>query len=342
MSVDEEKRQVYRFFICLRLALVQSIVGLLSGYRRGFSGVGSGREECFVHMRSIGIVIAALLVGMLTGPAWGDEARPMRIVSTNLCADELALSIAGPQRVVSVSWVAGDSAISNVASMVNDIARNDAELEEVLAANPDLVLTDSFAGETLARRLDALGVRVHRVGWSSSIADAVAIIRDAALAMDDVARGEALITWMGAELASARMLGAMAPPVEVLMLRPAGHSASGDALAAEMLALAGLSDMALAGMALAQGFPAGREMSLETIVALAPPLIVLDAPTLSGQSQAESLLRHRAIAHIVPKPMAVLLPTRYWICAGPHYGRAALLLAAAGADLRTQRRALAQ
>lgn len=252
-----------------------------------------------------------------------ERQRPARIVSTNLCADQLALTLA-PERVVSVSWVAGDGSISNVAELAEVLPRNDAELEEVLSLAPDLVLTDAFAGEALALRLEALSIGVHRVGWASSTREAVAIMRDASRVLDAVPRGEGLIFGMGAKLAMASFAGAMGPPARVLLLRPAGHTAAGDALAAELMALAGLSDMALEA-----GLPAGREISLEEIVALAPPVLVLDAPEAAGESRAESLLSHPALQRMAQRPVIHLLPARLWICPGPWLGDAALELARA-------------
>ncbi len=271
--------------------------------------------------RSLFFLLVALCV--LSGQVGAARAEPQRIVSTNLCADQLALSLA-PERVVSVSWVAGDGAISNVAALAEGLPRNDAELEEVLASAPELVLTDAFAGEGLALRLQALGVRVHRVGWAGSIGEAVAVIRLAAKAMDVVPRGEALIADMAAKLSVARMIGTMHVRQDVLLLRPAGHTAAGDTLAAELMSLVGLSDMAMGA-----GMKPGREIALEEIVALSPPVLLLDAPGLAGESRAESLLLHPALQRMAEVPRIHLVPTKYWICPGPWLGDAALTLASA-------------
>lgn len=265
--------------------------------------------------------VLALILFLLALPARADAPQHAeRIVSTNLCADQLALVLA-PARVVSVSWVASDSGISNVAPLAHALSRNDAELEEVLSYAPDLVLTDAFAGEALAQRLEALSVRVHRVGWAGSVSAAIAILREAAGALDAVPQGEGLIAAMSAKLALAQAAGTFGPRTRVLLLRPAGHTAAGDTLAAELLALAGLSDMALAA-----GLPAGRELSLEEIVMLAPPVLLLDAPDALGESRAESLLSHPALQRMAQKPIIHLIPTRLWICPGPWLGDAALAL----------------
>lgn len=267
------------------------------------------------------LCVAASALLNAVGPAHAETPqRPERVVSTNLCADQLALSLA-PERVVSVSWVASDSGISNVAPLAQTLVRNDAELEEVLSLKPDLVLTDSFAGEALAQRMEALSVRVHRVGWAGSVRDAVAIMREVAQALDAVPRGEAQISAMAAKLALVQAAGSIGPHMRVLLLRPAGHTAAGDTLAAELMALAGLSDMALEA-----GLPVGREISLEEIVMLAPPVLLLDAPDAFGESRAESLLSHPALQRMAQRPVIHLIPTRLWICPGPWLGDAATML----------------
>jgi len=264
------------------------------------------------------MLLMALVATLVATPGRADT--PLRIVSTNLCADQLALSLA-PGRVVSVSWVAGDDTISNVALEARNLARNDAELEEILALAPDLVLTDAFAGEALAQRLEALSIRVHRVGWAGSVSAAIAIMREAARALNAVPQGEGLIAAMAAKLAMAQAAGSMGPRTRVLLLRPAGHTAAGDTLAAELMALVGLSDMALEA-----GLPVGREISLEEIVMLAPPVLLLDAPRAQGESRAETLLAHPALERMAQKPVLHLIPTRLWICPGPWLGDAALAL----------------
>ena len=51
----------------------------------------------------------ALLALLLAAPA---AAAPQRIVSMNLCTDQMALLLAGPERIVSISFLGPDPAES--------------------------------------------------------------------------------------------------------------------------------------------------------------------------------------------------------------------------------------
>src|SRR5262245_36302917 len=94
-------------------------------------------------------------------------AKPQRIVSTNVCADQLALLLA-PERVVSVSFNAADPAISNTASLAKGIPVNSARAEEVVLFKPDLVLGDIYTGARASRFAEVLGVPVQIVAAGNS------------------------------------------------------------------------------------------------------------------------------------------------------------------------------
>lgn len=63
-----------------------------------------------------------------------------RVMSTNLCADMLLLSLADPAQVVSVSARSQDPARTSFASQASVFPANTGSAEEVIAARPDIVL----------------------------------------------------------------------------------------------------------------------------------------------------------------------------------------------------------
>ena len=82
----------------------------------------------------------ALLALLLAAPA---AAAPQRIVSMNLCTDQMALLLAGPARIVSISFLGPDPAESPLAGLARGIPVNHGLAEEVIAVKPDVV----FAGK---------------------------------------------------------------------------------------------------------------------------------------------------------------------------------------------------
>ncbi|WP_317616335.1 substrate-binding domain-containing protein [Paracoccus mutanolyticus] len=99
-----------------------------------------------------------VLFTMLVALAMPAGAAPRRVVSINLCTDQLALAVAAPGQLVSVSELARDPALSAMASRAAAIPSNRGRAEEVLALRPDLVLASSLG--------DAATVRLLH-GWAS-------------------------------------------------------------------------------------------------------------------------------------------------------------------------------
>ncbi len=75
-------------------------------------------------------IAACICVALLASPAF---AKPQRVVSLNLCADELALRLADPGVVKSVTWLSQDPRNANMAAKAAALPANDGHAEEALA-----------------------------------------------------------------------------------------------------------------------------------------------------------------------------------------------------------------
>ena len=106
------------------------------------------------------------------------SARPQRIVSTNVCADQLVMLLADPQHIVAVSSLASDPEVSNLAPEARRHKINHARAEEIIRLAPDLVVGDIQTGRHASDLARSIGVPVHLVGWPSSIGEVERIIRD--------------------------------------------------------------------------------------------------------------------------------------------------------------------
>ena len=68
------------------------------------------------------------------------SAPPQHVVSMNLCTDQLAMLLAAPGQLVSVSHVARDPRASALADQAMAYPVNHGDAEEIYLAKPDLVL----------------------------------------------------------------------------------------------------------------------------------------------------------------------------------------------------------
>lgn len=261
-----------------------------------------------------------LALALLATPA--AAAPPQRIVSLNLCADELVLRLADRDHVASVTWLARDPRGSNVAALATDVPVNRGLAEEIVALKPDLVIVGAFTTRTTTALLRRFGIPILELGAPDTLEGAYAQIRQVAERLGVPERGEAMVREMQA--AFARL-----PPVPehrptALVLRPNGFTAGRGTLADEVLARAGLDNLAARLTPDRMG-----QLTLEEIVRAQPDLLVINAAREGPPSLADELLHHPALAKLLTGEREVALPTRLWACAGPELAEAAQRLAAA-------------
>ncbi|MDI4656435.1 ABC transporter substrate-binding protein [Xanthobacter autotrophicus] len=263
---------------------------------------------------------AALLVLMLCASA--AQAKPARVASLNLCADELVLRLADPGQVASVTFLARDPRSSNVAALAQEVPVNRGLAEEIVPLAPDLVIVGAFTTRTTTALLRRLGLDVLELGVPQTLDEAYAQIRLVAARLGTKARGEALVGQM--EAAFARLPPPVARPPSAIVLRPNGFTAGRGSLPGEVMARAGLDNLAARLSTDRLG-----QLSLEEVVWAQPDVLVVNAAPDAPPSLADDLLTHPALASFRSTGRSVALPIRLWACAGPELAQAAERLAEA-------------
>ncbi|NOT39816.1 MAG: ABC transporter substrate-binding protein [Alphaproteobacteria bacterium] len=271
------------------------------------------------------ILAAAVLA--FTAPGVSAEGKPTRIVSTNVCADQLALALVDRTRILSVSRMATEPEISNLAAQARGIRINNARAEEIVELKPDLILGDIYTGKGANRLASTIGVPVHIVGIASSLDDVRKVIRDTATILGEPERGEQLVAQMDARITNPQPRTI----ITALVYEPNGLTSGAGTLTNDILAAAGLMNLApkLTGQAYAT-------VALETVVAAAPQLVVLDDSYGATASRAQSILRHPAFRALEGKTTLYKIPSRLWLCPGPWVGEAVERLAQERARLSSR------
>ncbi len=268
--------------------------------RRRGSPASSGSGRCSEAMRGLGLCLGLALAA----PAL---AAPERVVSMNLCTDQLALLLAAPGQLVSISWLARDPRSSPLAAEAAKVPVNSGLAEEIYLLNPDLVLAGSFTARETVEMLRRLGVPVLVVEPAYSIAEAREGITTMGAALGREAAAADLLARLDAGLA------AVAPPEEPRPTAAAvganGYVAGPASLTGDVIAKAGFASI-LTRPELATG---GR-LSLEELLMAAPDLLVLPE-AYPGWSQAEEVLHHPALRDGWARTLT--LPDRNWVCGTP-------------------------
>ncbi|MEW8069253.1 MAG: ABC transporter substrate-binding protein [Candidatus Thiodiazotropha sp.] len=261
--------------------------------------------------------IATLLM-LISGMAIAAEP-PRRVVSVNLCSDQLLLMLADPQQVASVSYLSRDPDSSFVADEAAAYPLNHARAEEIIRLKPDLILVTPHTNPRLRTTLKQLGYPLHQLSLGHRLDDIVEDIRQLAARLGQGSRGESLIQQMQQRL----QFGAAkaAHPTTAIFLQPRGYTSGSDTLQDEALRLAGWHNLAAQ-----QGVEGYTPVPLEKVLHWQPETIFTSAYTGSGDSLAERQLRHPALQRLLVKHPMVEIPYKYWICPGPMLADAVALL----------------
>lgn len=254
--------------------------------------------------------MAALFVVLsLYAPAVADEARPHRIVSTNVCTDQLLLLLADRDRIVSLSNLATDRALSTMTDEARGIPQNGARAEEIVPLKPDLVLANAWTGAKANRFLAGLGIKVLIVPEAKSFEDIETIITMLGEALGEPERAADVSARMRARLDAARRAknGRTA-----LIYEPNGYSPSTGTLSDAVLSASGW-----ANLAPKLGVQSYGSVPLERVVMTQPDLLIFDDHAPSNASRAQGLLHHPALKTVAARAKVEWVPSRFWICAGP-------------------------
>src|SRR5690606_31042246 len=84
--------------------------------------------------------ICGWLVAMLAAAALPAESAPQRVVSMNLCTDQIAMLLAAEGQLISVSDLAADPRMSSMADKAAAYHENHGRAEEIYLMRPDLVI----------------------------------------------------------------------------------------------------------------------------------------------------------------------------------------------------------
>jgi len=253
--------------------------------------------------------LALLFVSLLVANV--SYSQPQRVVSINLCADELLLLLADPSQIVSLSYLSQDEQYSSWSSDAAQYPVNYAGAEEIIALQPDLVLAGQFSDPMVLRLFRQQGIKVVPIKRAQSLAelfDATLqvgnLLGHSALAVEMVAKWKAEIELLTVQ--NEESMPSMA------MIGPNGYTEGRGTLRDQLLMKAGLrnvaSDMNMVGNA---------EFSIEQLLVAQPDLLAIEDSTRNRHSLAQRLLQHPALQGL--SSQRVTVPASLWSCPGPSY-----------------------
>ena len=260
---------------------------------------------------------AILLAGCLANEA---NAKPQRIVSLNLCTDQLVLMLAKAPNIAAVSYLSHDPVNSYMASVARDFPATHGRVEEILSLEPDLILAGRFTSQGSVAFLKRTGYRVVILDLPEDFPGIRAQVRHLAAVLEEEERGNALLSDMDRRLERAR-LAASADRRTAAFYLPNGYTAGSGTSVHAILTAAGfrnkVAELGVTGTVV---------LPMERLMASSPEVLILSSFGDGGSSIAEEGLRHPAFARLMKGKTLIRVPTRLWVCPGPMLAEAVELL----------------
>jgi iron complex transport system substrate-binding protein len=248
---------------------------------------------------------------LLLSPVAGQGAPPLRIISLNLCADQLLQRLAEPQQILGLSPLARDPALSVLAADALRYPTIAPKSELLLTMKPDLVLLAPAGQELLRAHLQENGIAVLTVkGWTT-LTEGEVQIRELAQRLGRQEQGETLI----AQIRQAMQDSLHTPPDatrSVLEIERRLYTPGRTSLIADLLRLWHIPNLADQPALQSGGF-----IALEQLLMLKPDRLIVSNGTeeTSADDMGLALLRHPALLKVQTSPITV--PARLTLCGGP-------------------------
>lgn len=269
------------------------------------------------------LAVACLLLGG-AGALWAAghprpakaPAHPTRVVSLNLCADQVLLAVADRDQIAGLTRNAGSVEMSAAARQTRGLRILGSSAEQVLEIDPDLIVgMPARRGAALAG-IRNRGYAALDLKTAETYADIEASIRSAGVALGHRQRAEAILSGMRRDLAAILKNGR--GRVAAYYQRRGFMTGTGT-LIDELMTRAGLVNLAAK-----LGKPSLSRVSLEEMVVARPDFLIVESATDSVVDQGTEMLHHPALDSI-PR---ISIPQAWTVCGGPAYVQAARSIAA--------------
>ena len=268
-------------------------------------------------LATIVVGAAALVLLSATLRAAGPAQR---IVSLNLCTDELLLRLA-PEKTASVTWLSLAPSGSNVSDLAARVPINHGLAEQVIAAEPDLVLAGTFTARIAVGMIKRAAIPVVEFSPPRSLDEARKNIREVAALVGAEDKGRALNEEIDRRVAAVAAKPRSVRPTAVV-LNPNGATVGQGSLADQVMTVAGLDNVA--AKLRTDNY---AQIPLEVVALHKVDVLIVSAARDGPPAMAIETLRHPILSQL-KETRIVVLPGRLWTCAGPGVAEAAERLGA--------------
>jgi iron complex transport system substrate-binding protein len=285
-----------------------------------------------LRRNSLGCLIVCFYPFLLSPfAAFGEEKKPSRILSLNLCTDYLVEILADPKNISSLTFLSSDPKYSLRArkfqklTKKHNILLNHNLSEEVLRLKPDVIFTAQFSGGFTANLLEQKGYNIIKLKTANTFAEVRDNIRIVAQAIGENEKGQKIIAQLDKDIQSYKNI-MTSKNNRALLYQSSSIITGRHTLGGEII-----HHMGFRNIATELNIPAWGQISYEQIVLSKPDYILmevfgpLDDPSDTASLASEKLL-HPIFKKITKNTKIIGITRQEWSCGTPSIIRAMELI----------------
>lgn len=235
---------------------------------------------------------------------------PRRAISLNVCTDQLAILLAKPGQLHSVSFLASDPKSSLLHKEAKAYVPNHGLAEEIFLMRPDLILAGTYTTRSTVLMLRRLGFRVEEFAPENSIAEVKASIKRMGTLFGTEDKANRMIAEIDKRLHKLQ-LPAHAKPTAAFYYSNSYTSGDGT-LVSDIARVAGT-----ANLAEKIGLFGTAYLSLENLLLSKPDLIVANEIREESPALAQQNFHHPAYRQLLHDVKNISIDGRLTACGTP-------------------------
>ena len=254
---------------------------------------------------------AALSAGAGIALGGAGKPAPRRVVSLNPCVDAILVRVADRRQIAALSHYSRDPGSSSIADIALGFPFTYEGAEEVVALNPDLLLTGSHNSIATRFALERMHIRAEEFGVPNTVEKSLAHVTRVAELVGRPERGVTLNAAIRAAIAQAAPQPGTRP-LTALVFQSGGFASAGGTLVDDMMHRTGFTNAAAR-----YGLKRTGDVPLEMLIADPPDVLLAGVQKPGAPSWADRVLQHPALAQVAGRMHRAVFPQRLMNCGGP-------------------------
>ena len=284
-----------------------------------------------ISFRSLSIYFRGLLLFLVPTISLASEL-PKRIVSINVCADQLVATLVEQERIISLSYLSRDPNSSWLGSLTEKIHINHGTAEEIISLNPDLVVTGAFGFRPTVSILKRLGYRVLELPFAKTIDDISTNLNLLTNAVGNNKKTNALIDRFYEETKKVPISTTEVLPLFV-NYETNGWISRDDSLPNHIAQRVGFNTIGRQ-----YEVRTSHKIDLEALLILGPDLINIGYQWNESPALVSEYMQHPALEELLRRTKQINVPDPYWLCGSLKTQDAILILKQAREELFSNRK----